>query len=265
MIIEIENTSSPGASFTNNTNEVLLKTYEWILNNKGITLSFKEFRQRLQNEKNINDNNNRNIYPLLKNGGLVSYEKLSDIKVDNFFTNTGKAYVKTLESIKLIEKEDYSPQQKEDAIRKFETIKQEIIFDALKKIISQPDINYVEPMKDLIQFLISFDKISKVEYAYLIFSKNKIGNILLTLNDIKNEINMIRDGSLDIDVNVKVRNDLDIRKKTNSDNRKEGLSYLTSYTYLTNLLSQAGLLTKSDNYFYVISDKKHLLEELGGK
>ena len=67
MIIEIENTSSPGASFTSNTNSVLLKTYEWICEHKGISIPFKEFRMRLQSEKGINDNNNRNIYPLLKN------------------------------------------------------------------------------------------------------------------------------------------------------------------------------------------------------
>ena len=57
MLIEIENTSSPGASFTNNTNEVLLITYEWICEHKGITIPFRDFRMRLQSEKGINDNN----------------------------------------------------------------------------------------------------------------------------------------------------------------------------------------------------------------
>ena len=115
MVIEIENTSSPGASFTKNTNSVLLKTYEWICEHRGLSLPFREFRMRLQSEKGVNDNNNRNIYPLLKNGGLANYEKGSDLKVDSFYTNTGLAYVKTLESVEVIEVEDYTKEQKEKA------------------------------------------------------------------------------------------------------------------------------------------------------
>ena len=265
MIIEIENTSSPGASFTPNTNEVLLKTYEWILEHKGIVLPFKDFRMRLQNEKKVNDNNNRNIYPLLKNGGLASYEKGADLHVDYFFTNTGTAYVKTLESIKLLEKEDYTKSQKEDAIRKFEAIQQEIVYGALKRILEQKDINYTQPMKNMISFLLKYDKISKIEFAYLLYSCKEDKNIQMTLSDMNDNVDLLRAGKLEIDVNVKVRNDLDIRKKTNSDNRKEGLTFLTSYTYFTSLLQQAGLVIKNDGYFCVNQNKKHLLAELGGK
>ena len=265
MIIEIENTSSPGASFTPNTNEVLLKTYEWILEHKGVIIPFKEFRMRLQNDKKVNDNNNRNIYPLLKNGGLASYEKGGVLQVDYFFTNTGTAYVKTLESIKLLDKEEYSQAQKTDAIRKFEAIQQEIIYGALKRILSQNDINYTQPMKNMIDFLLKYDKISKVEFAYLLYSCGNDKNIQIALHDMNNNVDLLRSGKLEIEVNVKVRNDLDIRKKTNLDNRKEGLTFLTSYAYFTSLLQQAGLVIKSDGYFCVNPDKKNLLAELGGK
>lgn len=150
MEILIENTSSPGASFTPNTNAVLLKTYQWICENQGISLSFKEFRMRLQTDKKVNDNNNRNIYPLLKNGELASYEKGSDLHVDYFFTNTGLAYVKTLEMIEMIENEDYTSRQREDAIKKCEMIKQEIITDALFKVVEHKEVNYVEPFQEMI-------------------------------------------------------------------------------------------------------------------
>ena len=78
MIIEIENTSSPGASFTSNTNSVLLKTYEWICEHKGISIPFKEFRMRLQSEKGINDNNNRNMIPVasVKNMNMMQMQLL---------------------------------------------------------------------------------------------------------------------------------------------------------------------------------------------
>lgn len=263
MIIEIENTSSPGASFTCNTNSVLLKTYEWICEHKGISLPFKEFRMRLQSEKGINDNNNRNIYPLLKNGGLVYYEKGEDICVDYFYTNTGLAYVKTLETISMIETEGYTKQQISETVKRLEIIQQEIIFDSLKKIVNQPYVNYVEPFQDMIRFLLKFEKISKIEFAYLLYVKqqHEIGD---ALNYMHSQVDMYRCGNLEIEVHVKVRNDIDLRKKTNSDKREEGLSYLTSYGYFTNLLLQAGLIKKSENYYEVVEEKRDLLKQLGG-
>ena len=263
MIIEIENTSSPGASFTKNTNSVLLKTYEWICEHKGLSLPFREFRMRLQSEKGVNDNNNRNIYPLLKNGGLADYEKGSDLKVDYFYTNTGLAYVKTLESVAVIEVEKYTKEQKAKAIQRFELIQNEIIYGALKKIVAQPDVNYVEPLQDMIRFMLKYGKISKVEFAYLLYVKQS-QEIRQALNSMGKEIESYRCGNLDIEVNVKVRNDLEIREKTKSDKRKEGLSFLTSYGYFTSLLQQAGLIVKDDKYYHIIESKRNMLEQLGG-
>ena len=255
MIIEIENTSSPGASFTSNTNSVLLKTYEWICEHKGISIPFKEFRMKLESEKGINDNNNRNIYPLLKNGGLANYEKGGDIQVDYFYTNTGMAYVKSLETVNLIEVAE--------TVKRFEMIQQEIIFGALKKIISQPGLNYVEPFQDLIKFLLKFGKVSKIEFAYLLYVKQQY-EIGEALNAMHPKVDMYRCGDLEIEVHVKVRNDIDLREKTKTDKRKEGLSFLTSYGYFTSLLLQAGLIKKSDKYYEVIEEKRALLEQLGG-
>lgn len=262
MEILIENTSSPGASFTPNTNAVLLKTYQWICENQGISLSFKEFRMRLQTDKKVNDNNNRNIYPLLKNGELVSYEKGSDLHVDYFFTNTGLAYVKTLEMIEMIKNEDYTSRQMEDAIKKCEMIKQEIITDALFKVVEHKEVNYVEPFQEMINFIVKYNSISKLEYAIFLYMR-KIGK---SEDELENVVNGYRMGEFDIEVKVNVRNDIDIRKKTNKDKRKEGLSYLTSYGYFTSLLLQAGLIVKRDkNYFDISDGKKKILEKLGGK
>ena len=263
MIIEIENTSSPGASFTKNTNEVLLKTYEWISEHEGLSLPFRDFRMRLQQEKGVNDNNNRNIYPLLKNGGLANYEKGSDLQVDYSYTNTGLAYVKTLESVLIIENGNYTKEQKIKAIKRFELIQNEIILGALKQIVARPDVNYVEPFQDLTRYLIKFGKISKVEYAYLLYLKQR-QEVREALNYMETDIERYRNGKIDFQVKVKVRNDLDIREKTKSDKRKEGLSFLTSYGYFTSLLQQAGLIVKDKKYFYVVEGKRHLLEQLGG-
>lgn len=265
MVIEIENTSSPGASFTENTNLVLLKTYEWICDHKELFLSFKEFRMKLQQEKGINDNNNRNIYPLLKNGGLADYEKRKNLQVDRFFTNTGLAYVKILETIRLVENEGYTEKQVVEVRKRFDEVQREIIFGALQKIVNKPAINYVEPFRDMIKFLLKFGKISKVEFAYLVYMKQQQKVVEKALISMHSQIDMYRDGDLKIDVQVKVRNDAKFREEMTADRRKEGLTFLTSYGYFTSLLQQAGLIRKvDDKYYAVIEEKRSRLEQLGG-
>ena len=263
MIIEIENTSSPGASFTPNTNSVLLKIYEWINENKGETLPFVTFRRRLEREKGVNDNNNRNIFPLLKNCEMVNYEPGRDLQVDFFYTKRGLAYVKTLESIEMVKAGNFTETQKTISINKFEKIKRALIYEALLVVIKKPDVNYTEPFSDLIRFLIKYNKISKQEYAYMLYVRQNM-DIMQTLNTIEDNIASYRNGDLTFETVVKVSNDLELREKIKSKKRKEGLSYLTSYGYFTSLLQQAGLITKDGNYQLIVNDKRNLLEQLGG-
>ena len=81
----IENCSSPGAQFSRSTNQVMLKIAEWINLNNEPDLMFIDFRRRLEKEAKINDNNARNIYPLLKNGGLVEYQAGGELETGSFF------------------------------------------------------------------------------------------------------------------------------------------------------------------------------------
>ena len=115
----------------------------------------------------------------------------------------------------------------------------------------------------MIRFLLKFGKISKVEFAYLLYVKQQ-KEIREALNTMHPQIDMYRCGDLEIEVHVKVRNDIELREKTNADKRKEGLSFLTSYGYFTSLLLQAGLIKKAEKYYEVIEEKRELLERLGG-
>ena len=265
MQIEIFNTSSPGASFTDNTNSVLLKIFEWINEHKGLNISFKEFRVRLENDKEINDNNNRNIFPLLKNGKLVQYEKGGEISVDKFYTKTGLAYVKTLELLNLIKQNPkYTRDQVIASENKFNEILQNIIYGALLNIVNTNDLNYVEPFQDMIQFLLKFQKISKEEYAYLLFERRR-SDISTSLDIIANNIYKYRTNEIKIETSVTVRNDIEIQQRTSSKNRQEGLSFLTSYGYFVSLLNQAGLVVKQDKYYAMVNNKKDLLKKLVGE
>ena len=263
MKIIVNNTSSPGASFTDNTNNVLLKTYHWIKKHPNENISFKDFRMRLQSDEGINDNNNRNIYPLLKNGGLVEYEANAAINTSSFFTETGLAYVKILESLNMLDSAIYTEEQISGSQKRFEEIKQEIIYGVLVKLVEDNETNYVEPLINLCKFLLEFDKISKVEYAYMLYETND-KSFEEALPSLKNNIHLYREGTIDFEIDVNVRNDIEIRNATKSNTRNEGLSYLTSYTYFVALLQQAGLIYKDGKYYFTDQNKKAMLDKLGG-
>lgn len=264
MKFQINNPSSPGASFTPNTNSVLLKTYEWITEHEGLVIPFREFRMKLQTDKGVNDNNNRNIYPLLKNGGLVSYERGGSILVDNFFTRTGLAYVKALQAKSLLNNQSYTKEKIKQASKKFDDILSEIIYGALLEIVKHTDVNYIEAFQDLVCFLCKFDKISKEEFALLIYSRTS-KSINDSLSAIEDYVRQHRAGNLDFEISVQVRNDIDLREQTMQSKRQENLSFLTSYGYFIGLLQQAGLIQKSEKYHQVVESQRSRLIALGGQ
>lgn len=262
MLIEIENTSSPGASFTDNTNDVLLKINDWIKQNEDLVLPFKEFRITLQREKGINDNNSRNIYPLLKNGGLIQYENRGSLATKNFFTKTGQAYVAALDTKQILSKsEQYTDEQKRIASQKLDAIVSEIIRGALSKILKNKELNYVNPFREFMAFILNYNKINKTEFAYYLYER-KYSDVAATLKSIEQNVLDYRAGNLEFDINVNVRNDINLRERTNSDKRKEGLSFLTSYTYFSSLLLQADIVTKKDGYFVLKEERRTELIKL---
>lgn len=258
MDIIINNCSSPGASFTENTNKVILSCYEWITEHSEEMKPFIDFRKEVSKAKNFNDNNARNIYPLLQNVGFVSYEKGAKLEYDRFFTRTGKAYAKMIETEKLILDSDYTEKDKNEALKQMQQAKETLIYQGLTRLLTQ-NSNYKKEMVECLRFLIKFHKINKTEFAYLLYS---ISNDLED-ETIKKDIDLYRSGKMDIDVTVSVRNDIDLREQTGNKNRKEGLSFLTAYSYFCGLFEQAGLITKVEaGYFAIASNAKEKIEKM---
>lgn len=264
MIVTVTNPSSPGASFTKNTNEVILLVDEWIRENRGSIVPFVDFRKALQREKGVNDNNNRNIFPLLKNSGLIYYEKGEYIAVDDFFTQNGEAYVNALKIIKAISSNNlYNEKQKSIVMREAFNIIHELVYESISNILSNRDINYRNNFYDVICFLLRFGKISKHEFALLLNTGNS-RNIDDRLDEIEELIEKYRNGLLDISVKVNVRNDISLRQQTNRDNRDEGIGFLTSYGYYLSLLQQADLVVQNNKYYEVNDSKYSKMSDLGG-
>ena len=258
MEIIIENCSSPGASFTTNTDSVLFACYEWITENIDSQKPFISFRREVSEAKNFNDNNARNIYPLLKKTGFINYEAGGILKYSDFFTRIGLAYAKALETEKLIECSDYSEEKKNASLKKLYSVKSSLVYQGLFNLF-EADSNYKEEMKAMLHFLLKYEKINKTEFAFLLYSMSKSENYI---DEMGEAINQYRDGDLEISVNVDVRNDIELRDRTGNTRRKEGLSFLTAYTYFIALYEQAGLVYKDKKYMVLCNDAKEKIQKI---
>lgn len=255
----VENCSSPGASFTNNTNHVLLSIFDWIQEKNCPILSFKEFRAKIETDKQINDNNARNIYPLAKNCGMINYEKGVDLDTSTFFTNTGLAYVKALDTKRIINSSDYSEYQKKETSKKIDEITNVLVYSGLKKLLLISS-NYQDAFKEFIRFLVHYNKINRYEFSYVLYLMQKGTTNLI--EDIKSVITQYRNELITLNPKISVRNDITIRESTSQDRRVEGIGFLSSFNYFSGLLQQAGLIYKDDDYFVYYHDKEELLKKL---
>lgn len=257
MKITVQNPSSPGAMFSNNTNDVLKRIYDWIIENDYPFLSFREMRNRLASEKGINDNNARNIYPLVRNCDFVSYAKNENISTNAFFTRTGLAYVKLLKTIDLINEDStYSESRKRDALSQVNKTIEGLVYLGIEQLLKK-DSNYKADFKNTIKYIISYGKISKKEFALLLYSYNHLSE-----SELNECVRKYREALIDIEVSVDVRNDINLRNSSGNQRRNEGIEYLTAYGYYTGLLCQAGLIDKNDDYFIINNDKRDYLQHL---
>ncbi len=258
MEITIENTSSPGAHFSNNTNSVILKCFDWLEEHEDKDYKFADFRKAAAEEKGFNDNNARNIFPLLNNCGFIKYESGGTICRNTFFTNTGQAYVKTLKSIELIE--NSNEVEKNNIIKELEKIQINLKKKGLANLLAQ-NTNYREEFIAILEFLLKHKKISKEEFAYLIFIKNKSANNYLDTTD--TFIKEYREGNKSLEVKVSIRNDDKTKTETGEDRRIEDITYLTSYSYITTFLRQCNVLNKDEKgYLKLNSDEIEYVEKL---
>ena len=251
MQIVINNCSSPGASFTENTNKVILSCYEWVTEHSGEIKPFIEFRREVSSAKGFNDNNARNIYPLLQNVGFIRYEKGVDLIYNQFFTSNGKAYAKTIETEHLILNSEYEPHEKERAIKKLKQIRETLVYQGLVQLLNS-ETNYSNEMLKCLAFLLDFHKISKPEFAYLLYAMSES----IDKEVMEKDISLYRNNDISFDITVSVRNDIELRERTGNRNRKEGLSFLTAYSYFCGLFEQAGLIVKLDSDYYSIASGK---------
>ena len=75
-------------------------------------------------------------------------------------------------------------------------------------------------------------------------------------------ISAFRNKEIDINVEVKVRNDLKIKEKTGETTRLEGISFFTAYNFYSSLINQTGLTMKIKDYCYLKESVSGMLKNL---
>ena len=90
------------------------------------------------------------------------------LETGSFFTRRGKAYITALETKALIDSSDYTKKQKEAASVEVDQILENIVYDSVKLLIENKELNYSESLKWYVLFLSKFGKINRQE-TYLLF------------------------------------------------------------------------------------------------
>ena len=207
--------------------------------------------------RGINDNNARNIYPLVRNCAFVSYTKNENISTNTFFTRTGLAYVKLLKTIDLINDDStYSQSKKREVLSRIKKTIEGLVYLGIEQLIKK-ESNYKADFIRTIKYIIKYNKINKKEFALLLYSYHHLDEL-----ELDEYVRKFRLSIIDVETYVDVRNDIDLRNSSGNQRRNEGIEYLTAYGYYTGLLYQAGLVDKNDDYFVVRNDKKDYLQRL---
>lgn len=258
MEIVIENCSSPGAHFSDNTNNVILKIYDWLVKNHFPTITFTKLKNRIGEENSINDNNARTIYPLLRNCGFVEYQGRTQEEIDtnNFFSTFGLAYINALKLKKTIIDNNIK-----EALKSVDNIIGLMIFEALKNLLGNKELNYSESFRWFLMFLDCYKKINIQEFAVMVYVMTENPNNWK--DKIDGLISQYRDGKLDLEIKIKVRNDKKIQESSGEKFRNESIKFFTSFNYYATLLVQAGLIVKNENNYFSVSEKNKIEILLG--
>lgn len=242
MNIEVLNPSSAGASFTKHTNHAYLLYYKEFMKDPDHEWKFGELRKFMENHYGVNNSNSRNMFTLLKDCRFVKYEKGESVSGRSFFTDLGKAYAKTIDSIELLS-EDLHPLENKLAYEKFLGIEQEIICRGLHNVMKTDDSSFTKTLAKTIDFLISFHSIDRIEYALIIYFSSQSNDYLDKLTEV---VEKYRKKQIDINVKVNTRDD---NSPVKGERTLQEISALTSYTYICGLLQQAGLVVKEKTRF----------------
>ena len=256
MQFVVENSPSPGAKFTDNTKNSIIAYYEICEKYPSRISSFAEYRDTVTKEKKTNPQNDRNIFPFLRNLGFVKYGK-DDIRYGDLFTQRGNALVKTLRAQKIfkVNEDDLSEEQRKSVNEKLQSMLEELISFGLWQAIKDKSgsMTYRDALLQTLRFLLDFNNYDKKEFAYMVYCN---ANDCYDIKKMAQILSEYRSGDLEFEIKV----DIYDKKSGSALNRKlDGLEKLTCYTYITGLLEAAGIVHKIGKRYSMVEKKREFI------
>lgn len=225
-----------GMSFTDKINNNLIKMYNYTCKCNNV-IGYVDFQKRISDNCDISESNVRMYSPFLYYHGFINeYRNGAAIKVSDFFTPLGKAYIKSL--ILSLKIKTELPQKKSQNITK--DILSLSMFN--RKNNGQEDYYF-----DFLRFCFKYGKICVKEFNYMIYER-EIHKLENYIDDIADKIYQFRNGEVDF-------NFLQDRTSKKGEQVREAFPDNT-FNYTRNLLLEAGLIIELDNKEYKINPDK---------
>ncbi len=231
-----------GMSFTDKTNANLIKMYNYTRTCDDV-VGYVDFQKRIKDNCDIGESNVRMYSPFLFYHGFINdYKNGNLIKISDFFTPLGKAFVKSL-SLSYKIKSDLPKNKSNDITKDILALS---MFN--RKRLGQTDYYF-----DFLNFCLKYDKIGVKEFNYMLYEKEveKTENYIDAISD---KIHQFRNGDIDFEF-------LQDRTSKQGEQVRETFPDNT-FNYTRNLLLEAGLIVETTFREYKINPNKKTVVQL---
>lgn len=231
-----------GMSFTDKINTNLMKMYNYTCTCDDV-IGYVDFQKRINDNCDISESNVRMYSPFLFSHGFINeYKNGAQIKVSEYFTTLGKAFVKSLIVSSQIQSEVY--------VRKSKEITRDILALSMfnRKKNGQKDYYF-----DFLMFCVKYGSISTKEFNYMLYEREML-NVEDYVNNISEKVVQFRKGEIDFEF-------LQDRTSKKGEQVRESFPDNT-FNYTRNLLVETGLIVEKDNKTYEINPNRFKIVQM---
>lgn len=242
MLCVLGKIGNAGMDFSVDKNADLIRMYNYTCDSDDV-VSYVEFQKRISDNCNISDSNVRMYCPFLFYHGFINeYKNGALIKISDYFTPLGKAYIKSLIVAQQIKNETVK--------EKAEDITKDILALSFFNRKAQNKKDYYF---DFLEFCIKYNSIGLKEFNYMLYSREVLKNDNY-IDDIAENIQQFRTGDIDFEfLQDRISKKGEQVRRTFPDN---------TFNYTRSLLLEAGLIVEIDSKEYKINPNKKTVVQL---
>ena len=185
IVIDIKGIGSPGVSFTEKFNEKFKKYVKFIDEHSDEELDYKELQEKMKENLGITESAIRVDIPFLYNNGFLNEyrkDKIGKIKLKNFVTRLGRAYIEVIELQK-----NCTENVNQEIVSKIEDILKLIM---VLSLIYRKNNGQEENYFKILEFINEFGSIDEKEFYLMLATSDK--------EELKQKIELYRNNKLNI-------------------------------------------------------------------